>query len=537
MVKEGEELWKEYCSFFDKPFSKQLEYNEHQLEDHFKRWKRTNMVRQLCPKGVRRFEDVPLTKYEDYSILHEFGRRIELLIKKMPRKEGELLADYYERIGKRVSPMLDGWIPDEYSFCMKTSGTTGESKWFAYGKIFSKNLDSIISYLIMTCSDKPGDTKLRKGDIALNITAPLPYLSGFALRPAERILKLVPPPSVMDEITDMRKKMWMIIKIIEKGQRIDVAGGMASVFYMFSQYFTSPDKLFKEYYQSMNFGVKKFLLLLKYIQCKFSGKKYERARDVMPLKGIGVGGYDTRLYLDYIKKEFGVVPASSYGATEFGINMYGHADRKIDYLPDLRCGHFEFIAQTGEVKKIDELKKGKTYDLVCTPFGSMLVRYDIGDKLQVTDFRDDGLPIFDVEGRRDYIIDIYGYFRLTQAMAIKALIKAGLKETDKWCFVKVVSPKEHLLLLMEREWEYSEKKASRVVFKALYEMDCYFQNLVRDFKIRDPSEIIKVQYLRKGAFFRYTAKKVRDGAPIGNVKPPKIITSDKMEDFDILRGV
>jgi hypothetical protein len=90
---------------------------------------------------------------------------------------------------------------------------------------------------------------------------------------------------------------------------------------------------------------------------------------------------------------------------------------------------------------------------------------------------------------------------------------------------------------MEREWGYSERKASRVVFKALYDMDQYFRNFVRDFKIRDPWEIIEVEYLRKGAFMRYTAKKVKEGAPIGNMKPPKIITPDKMEDINILRSV
>jgi hypothetical protein len=495
------------------------------------------MARQLCPKGVSTFEDVPLTTYEDYTILHEFGKRVEILSKRVPRKKGEIWWDYYERIGKRAAPMLNGWLPDEYGFCVKTTGTTGGSKWFAHGKDFFVNLNSAVSYLIMACSDNSGDTKLQRGDVCLNITAPPPYISGYALRSFEQIFKLVPSPSVADEITDMRKKMWMIIKMIEKGQRIDVAGGMASVFYMFSQYFTSPDKLYKEYYQSMNFGVKKFLLLLKYIQSRLSRRKYKRAKEVMPLKGIGVGGYDTRLYLDYIKNEFGVVPTSGYGSTEFGFFMYGSPERKIDYLPDLRCGYLEFLTDKGELKKIYELKKGKTYDLVGTPFGTMLVRYDIGDRFRVIDFRDDGLPVFDFESRRCQIIDIYGYFRLTQATAVKALIKAGLKETDKWCFAKLISPKEHLLLLMEREWDYSERKASRVVFKALYDADEYFRNFVKDFKIKDPWDIIEVEYLKRGAFMRYAEKKVKEGAPLGNIKPPKIITSDKMEDVNTLRSV
>jgi len=30
-LKEGEELWKEYCSFLDKPFSAQVEYNNDRL--------------------------------------------------------------------------------------------------------------------------------------------------------------------------------------------------------------------------------------------------------------------------------------------------------------------------------------------------------------------------------------------------------------------------------------------------------------------------------------------------------------------------
>jgi hypothetical protein len=86
MLGEGEALWREYCSFFDKPFSEQLEYNELKLKAYFNRWKRTKMARQLCPKGVSTFEDVPLTTYEDYTILHEFGSRIEKLIKKLPER-------------------------------------------------------------------------------------------------------------------------------------------------------------------------------------------------------------------------------------------------------------------------------------------------------------------------------------------------------------------------------------------------------------------------------------------------------------------
>jgi hypothetical protein len=534
---EGEELWKKYCSFFDKPFSEQVEYNELKLKEYFKRWKQTKMAKQLCPKGVKKFDDVPLTNYENYPILHEFGKKVEHLEKTVPRRKGELWWEYYDRIGRKVIPMIDGWMVDEYGFCSKTAGTIGESKWLVYGKSFSKNLDSLISHCIMACSDRWGDTTLRKGDTFLNITAPPPYISGFYIRHLQQVLKPVPPPNVVDEITNMRKKMWMVIKIIEKGQKIDVGGAIASVFYMFSKYFTKPDEFFKEYYQSMNFGIIKFLLFLKYLHCKVAGKKYKKARDVMPVKGIGVGGYDTRQYFNYIRNEFGVTPTSGYGSTEFGMIMHGHTDRKMDYLPDLRDGYFEFLTEKGKIKKIDELKKGQVYDLVGTPFGSILIRYEIGDQLRVIDFRDDGLPIFDVEGRKKQVIDIYGYYRLTQAMAVKVLYEAGLKETDKWCVVKRIDPKEHICVLMEREWKHPEREAAKLVFEAMKKVNPGFRNYVTDFRIKDPSEVIKVEYLRKGAFMRYTMNRVKEGAALGNVKPPKIITVDRSEVADLLRSV
>ncbi len=534
---EGEELWKTYCSFFDKPFSEQVEYNNDRMEKYFAKWKKTKMAKKLCPKGVKKLEDVPLTTYDDYPILHDFGDRIEKLSKTVPRRKGELWWNYYNRISKKATPMLDGWMADEYGFCLTTSGTSGKSKWFAHGKSFNKNLDSAISHCVMACSDRWGDTTLRKGDTFLNLPAPPPYISGFIMHRIQQVLTPVPPPSVTDEITDMRKKMWMLLKIIEKGQRIDIAGGIASFFYMFARYFTRSDEFFKEYYQSMNFGVKKFLLFLKYLQCKMARKKYKKAKDVMPVKGIGVGGYDTRQYLEYIRNEFGVTPTSGYASTEFGMIMYGHTDRKIDYLPDLRNCYFEFLTEKGEIKKIDELKKGQVYDLVGTPFGSMLIRYEIGDQLRVIDFRDDGLPIFDIEGRREHVIDIYAYYRLTQAMAVKVLNEAGLKETDKWCVVKRMYPKEHICVLMEREWKHSEREAAKLIFEAMKKVNPEFRNYVADFRIKDPSEVIKVEYLRKGAFMRYTMKQGKKGAALGNIKPPKMITVDKSEVADLLRSV
>ncbi|MGQ9787717.1 MAG: hypothetical protein ACUVQM_00135 [Candidatus Hadarchaeaceae archaeon] len=534
---EGQQLWKDHCSFLEKPFSEQLEINLQNRDEYFKRWQMTKIASKLRSQGVKSFEEIPLTNYEDYPILHEFGEKVQLLSRTVPRQEGELWWDYYQRISQMVAPILEGWLPEEFDFCAKTSGSGGKSKWLVYGKSFRREWDSLTSYLVIMCSEKPGDTKLRRGDTYLNIVAPAPYASGYQMHPIEKLLKPIPPRSVTDNISNMRKKMWIILKEIEKGVRIDIAGGIASTFYMMAQYFTKTDEFFKDYYQSMNFGITKFLLFLKYLQCKVKGKKYGKAREVLPVKGIGLGGYDTRLYLDHIIEEFGVTPTNAYGCTEFGMVMYGHADRKLELIPDLRNMYFEFLTEAGEIKKIDELKKGEIYELVGTPFGTMLMRYKIEDKFRLVDFRDDGLPIFEFEGRKNEVIDIYGYFRVSQAIAVKALCEAGLKETDRWCLAKVVDQKEHLLLLMEPEWNYSEEKTAELLFNAFYRINTEFKNYVDDFRIKEPRELIEVQYLRKGAFMRYTMKKMKEGVPIGNIKPPKIASSDKSDAIELLRSV
>ena len=60
--------------------------------------------------------------------------------------------------------------------------------------------------------------------------------------------------------------------------------------------------------------------------------------------------------------------------------------------------------------------------------------------------------------------------------------------------------------------------------------------LLTDFGIKDPSEAVKVEYLRPGAFLRYSMIKAKEGSPIGQYKAPKIIPSEKTEIYETLRS-
>ena len=161
----------------------------------------------------------------------------------------------------------------------------------------------------------------------------------------------------------------------------------------------------------------------------------------------------------------------------------------------------------------------------------------MGDLFKVIDFREDGMPIFGFESRKEDILDIRGYFRLSGALAVEALVDAGLPPTDKWAFVKEIEPDDHLCLLMEREWEYPEREASRRIFESLQKIDPYFQSYVRDFGIRDPWKVIKVEYLKKGAFMRYIMLRAKQGVEMGQIKPLKLITPQNKDIAELLKRI
>ncbi|RJS91062.1 hypothetical protein CW705_04470 [Candidatus Bathyarchaeota archaeon] len=537
------DLWKRYCSIYEKDFSEQLDYNRKRMEQYFRKWKETVLAKTLCKDDIKRFRDVPITTYSDYPMLSEFGRKIAYIIERNPKRKGELFKDYYDRITQEIGASLNRYMTEPYFLCMKSTGTTGQSKWVVHGKTFWKNFEQAsIATAVIACSDSWGETKLKVGDKCLNMNAPIPYISGWGAWASQTCFKLVPPIAICDNLQDMREKFFLILKAIQRGEKIAVGGGIGALFYMICKYFLDPEEFYREYYHSLDFGLKKMLLYLKMLQCKLGSKERKRIVELLPLKGVLIAGLDARLYIDFFKEEFGVEPLNIYGCTEAGPLMRGDPDRKRDLIPDLRTSYLEFKDEEGEIKELDELKKGEVYELVVTPFESMLFRYNIEDLLRVIDFRDDGMPIFAFEGRKIAVIDIYGY-RLSPNVIVQALSRAGLSSSDKWAVVKRFEPKEHLLFLMEKTWPYSERESEKIIFYSLIETEKTlpyrgrtFSDYVDDFRIKEPSEVVRVEYLRSGAFLRYSMIKAKEGAPIGQYKPPKIIPPGKIEIYETLRN-
>lgn len=530
-------LWKKYCSFYDKSFQEQVEYNNERLENYFSKWKKTDIAKKLDNACLKSFKDIPITDYSDYPMLASFALQLESATKMNPRTETESLSKYYHRISPKLGASLNRYMTEPFYFCASTTGSTGRSKCIANGETFWKNFfQASLATVLVSCSESWGETKLKEGDTALNINAPVPYISGWGADAFKHHFNMIPPIEVADNLQNMKEKFSYVLKAIEKGKKIDVAGGIGSMFYMICKYLVDPEELFSEYYRGMSFGLKKTLLGVKLLQLKISGKTKKQISDYLPLKGIIVGGMDSQLYIDFFKNEFNFEPLHTYGATEAGNIMRGDPDRKTDLVPNMIPCFLEFQNDEGDLKNIDEVKKDETYNLVITPFGSIVFRYDIGDLFRVRDFRDDGMPVFSFEGRKISVIDVLGYYRLTSKAIVDALFVAGLRASDKWAAAKLVEPKEKLCFLMEKTWSYSEKEAEKRIFEALQQTQKDFKKYVTDFKIKDPSEAVKVEYIRHGAFLRYSALKGKMGAPLGQYKPPQLIPPDRMEIYETLRS-
>jgi hypothetical protein len=531
------DLWREYCGFYEKPFEQQLEINEALLKEHLARWGRTPQAKTLCPNGFQTINDIPVTGYSDYPVLLEFKKRIERLEKTSPRMPGELYWDYYERIGRIAAKPFSEYIIGDFSFAVKSTGTVGEPKWVVHGSLLWENYRrDVIATTLLACSDEWGSTRFQLGDKGVNFTPSAPYLSGWGRKASQGIVVDVPPVEMMDEITDARRRFFTALEYLEKGHKVNLAGGIAPSVYLMCEYFSNPEELYEEYYNSVDTASAKLYLLQKMARARLS-KRSRNIRDYLDLKGLMIGGVDTALYVDYFRAKLGVEPFCIYGVTEFGTPMFGSPDRKNQLLPNLRSCYFEFLNSKGELVGLKDVKLGETYEVLITAFNGLFVRYRPGDTMRIADFRDDGMPVFSFWGRSTAVLFIGGYPLITEALAAQVMGRAGLSLSDKWTFTKNFEGREKLLVLMENTWGLHEDEAVRRIFEALYSLAYYFREYVKQYRINEPSEIIKVEYLKRGAFTRYSMKRAGQGFPMGQVKPPKIIPPERQDITDLLRTV
>ena len=92
----SDNLWKKYCSFYEQPFQKQMEYGKERFETYFSKWQKTDIAKQLKKTiNIEHFKEIPITTYADYPMLHAFGSQLQEATKNDPRPTSEPLSEYY----------------------------------------------------------------------------------------------------------------------------------------------------------------------------------------------------------------------------------------------------------------------------------------------------------------------------------------------------------------------------------------------------------------------------------------------------------
>lgn len=121
----------------------------------------------------------------------------------------------------------------------------------------------------------------------------------------------------------------------------------------------------------------------------------------------GIGGKMYEVQEKALKKYVGNLPIY-YFAHASSECMMGIAT-KVDVpeyalLPD--SAYYEFMEEDGKVVQLEEVEKGKKYEVIVTTF-SGLYRYQTGDIIEIKDFYEES-PVYCVWGRKNNVLNIAG---------------------------------------------------------------------------------------------------------------------------------
>ncbi len=515
IIRQGnkEKLWEKYCGYLDLDINQYMQIQERLLLEEINIIKDSSLGRHFfgrkAPKSIDEFRRaVPVTTYEDY---------VDFLLE----KNEDLLA------------------PGNYRWA-RTSGRSGKypCKWVPYTeKIYEKLGEVVVGAILLSSCKYKGDVTLEPGDVALLATAPLPYTSGYISRATDDQLdiRFVPPLDAAEQMGFMDRITTGFSMAMDTG--LDIFFGLASVLGKMGE-------RFEEGGSNGSFSLKMLKprtlarLLNGYLKARLA-KRPLLPRDIWKLKGIMTGGMDTDIYRKRIEYYWGRMPLEGYACTEGGmLGMQAWNFKGMTLFPD--CNFYEFIpfdehqkikdnpSYQPEVRLMNELEPG-IYEFVFTNFyGGVLMRYRIGDLLEVISLEDDEtgirLPQFRFYSRADDLIDLGSMARFTETSIWKALDDSGVKYEDWTARKERVDGQVLLHLYVElkdKETRYFEQIES-VVVEQMKQVHTDFADLEEIFG----NGQFKISLLPKGAFNRYIEAQRAAGADLAHIKPPHMQPKD-----------
>jgi hypothetical protein len=510
-----DELWQMCCGFLSLSVNDFMDIQKRLLLEQLDLLNNCKLGEKIMhgarPKTVAEFRQmVPLTTYKDYCP--------ELLEKK------------------------EAVLPAKPKLWVRSSGRSGEyaCKWVPMTSDYALQL-SIALYgvgILSGCNGWRDTSNIPDNIRILYSVAPRPYISGtFAdLLRMQTPLHYLPPLEKAEGLSFEER--------IKLGFEQALSGGLEYFFGISLVLMKIGEKLRDS---SGNINIRPYLhrpqALWRLAKGMVKSRLAQRPmlpRDIWSLKGIIGSGVDSWIYKDKIKEYWGRTPLDLYSCTEGGIIATQTWDYDgMTFIPQLNF--LEFIPEDEQLKwqmdrsyqpkalLLDEVKAGENYELVITNFyGGVMTRYRIGDMVKITSLSNDKLgihlPQMAFERRVDDIID-FAFVRLTEKTIWQAIEAAGIAYED-WIAYK--EPGEAVLRLFIEPKDsntFSESDVAAMVRDRI--MKSNNDDVQADSPLRDDfaSSIelkLKVNFLPRGVFTNYFAKKQAEGADIAHLKPPHV---------------
>ena len=428
-------------------FLRRNDIQERQLEllrEKFRALSRTEIGRRLGVKPYSRIEDLPITDY-----------------------------DFYKPFFENPSPSAFLYPLEEY-VRVRTSGSTGEPKWFLTPKPameYSWRKAGMAMVLLFT---HDGDRiRFTPGDTFYINAAPAPFSAGASHSMGSRMMKLV-VNIVPDPDMPFHEK---VRYFLENHNRIDVAAMPVST-------------------------------LLTEIA--------PRVQKPLNLKGFIT--QDSRLayhYRDQIHEITGCHPSTIYISTESLSPSLPSVQHPTCFLFDWRVAYVEFRPlrvkgseyEAGDPIPMWEVRAGELYQPVFTHFKTEVTRYAMPDVLECVSRGDDvigtELPVFRFVSRMDSLISLHNFTRISEEELITALKNAGIEYVEFMTQVASVEGKEHLMVYVEPAGDPMDKdEASKRLHEELLKIDPDYRTLHECFNYNP----IRIRFLKPRTFQRFFEK-------------------------------
>jgi hypothetical protein len=502
-----EELWQKYCGFIDLNIEQFMTIQHQLLMEQLELLKRCELGKKLLrgarPRSVEEFcQQVPITTYPDYA-------------PHLPERREDALPE---------KPML--W--------QRTSGRSSEFsyKWVPVTERLYRELgDHFMALLLFASCSERGDIALEEHDKFLYALAPPPYASGcWAHRLAEEDIFDFLPPIDVAESMDFRSR-------VEEGFKMGLSEGINAMAGISVLLVTAADRF------GQGTGLKQALpmlakprLLSRMLKAMLKAKLARRRilpKDIWSLKLLISSGTDSAVYRERIKEAWGRYPLDVYGATEcvmIAMQTWDYGD--MTFVPNMNL--LEFMPEAEYTKwsqdpvyqprtlLLDEVVPGERYVVVVTNFhGGPLVRYMLGDMVQITSLRNTKLniniPQMVFYSRADNVIDFAGA-SLTEKVIWQAIEDSGLDYVE-WVARKEIRQWPVLHLYVElKNARQSEKEVAALIDKRLRLAREDYRHMVES----DGLELLEVTLLPSGAFQNHIAMRQAAGADPAWLKPPHI---------------